>query len=52
MENEENCEPEPTERESKYHSADYKCLNCTQTDCCYWTLYNKYYILEEDAENE
>lgn len=35
-----DCLPEAVEREDKHHSADINCLNCNQTDCFYWVLYN------------
>ncbi len=38
---EEICEPEIKEKENKYHSADFNCNNCNQTDCVYWILYNE-----------
>ncbi len=37
----ENCEPNILEKENKYHSADFNCNNCGQTDCIYWILYNE-----------
>ena len=41
MEYQEDCVPEPVEAESKYHSADFNCINCNQTDCSFWILYNR-----------
>lgn len=35
-----DCAPDILEIENKFHSADFNCNNCTQTDCIYWILYN------------
>ncbi len=35
------CTPKAKELEDKYHSADFNCNNCNQTDCVYWILYNE-----------
>lgn len=35
-----DCEPDILELENKFHSADFNCNNCNQTDCVYWALYN------------
>lgn len=39
-EEDEACEPEIEEREDKFHSADFNCNTCGQTDCFYWHIYN------------
>ncbi len=35
-----NCTPDILEAEDKYHSADFSCHDCSQTDCYYWVLYH------------
>ncbi len=38
---ENDCKPLADEPEDKFHSADFNCNKCEQTDCCYWVLYNE-----------
>ena len=49
-----NCKPTKKEKENKYHSADFNCNGCNQTDCIYWLIYNGYIeekTLKEDINN-
>ena len=41
------CEPDILEKENKYHSADFNCNNCNQSDCAYWILYNGHIAFED-----
>lgn len=35
-----DCSPVPIELESKYHSADYNCNHCDNTECEHWKDFN------------
>ncbi len=46
------CKPEPTEAESKYHSADYNCNSCDERDCYYWEEFHNPELQAEMDEDK